>query len=239
MNKQKVNYDVPQNTKDTVVRLWGFMKQQRIRLSIIGISIILYTTLSIYIPFKSANVIDSIWKSIQTAQSEGTAYSITWNIVGKNIFSLSVLYLFTWLFYYLQSFLMASVADTLTMKLREKIGAKLNVLPLRFFDQNKSGEILSRVTNDLDKITETLQTGLLKLFSSDWNDHRFISCYVLLQCFVDNNFSDIYAYLYDNYKNRSKKKFEICVSSTRNIRNSYRNCGRTLYRKKCNQSIQS
>lgn len=163
MNKQKVNYDVPQNTKDTVVRLWGFMKQQRIRLSIIGISIILYTTLSIYIPFKSANVIDSIWKSIQTAQSEGTAYSITWNIVGKNIFSLSVLYLFTWLFYYLQSFLMASVADTLTMKLREKIGAKLNVLPLRFFDQNKSGEILSRVTNDLDKITETLQTGLLKL----------------------------------------------------------------------------
>ena len=35
MNKKKVNYDVPQNTKDTVVRLWGFMKQQRIRLSII------------------------------------------------------------------------------------------------------------------------------------------------------------------------------------------------------------
>lgn len=40
---------------------------------------------------------------------------------------------------------------------------KLNRLPLRFFDQNKSGEILSRVTNDLDKISETLQTGLLKL----------------------------------------------------------------------------
>lgn len=40
---------------------------------------------------------------------------------------------------------------------------KLNVLPLKFFDQNKPGEILSRVTNDLGKITETLQTGLLKL----------------------------------------------------------------------------
>ena len=59
--------------------------------------------------------------------------------------------------------MMASVADNLTMALRKQIGAKLNVLLLRFFDQNKSGEILSRVTNDLDKITETLQTGLLKL----------------------------------------------------------------------------
>lgn len=46
---------------------------------------------------------------------------------------------------------------------RQKIAQKLNVLPLRFFDQNQPGEILSRVTNDLDKITETLQTGLFKL----------------------------------------------------------------------------
>lgn len=40
---------------------------------------------------------------------------------------------------------------------------KLNRLPLRFFDQNKAGEILSRVTSDLDKIADVLQTGLLKL----------------------------------------------------------------------------
>ncbi|MFQ7312382.1 MAG: ABC transporter ATP-binding protein [Sellimonas sp.] len=58
---------------------------------------------------------------------------------------------------------MANVADMLVLNLRQQIAAKLNVLPLKFFDQNKSGEILSRVTNDLDKITETLQTGLLKL----------------------------------------------------------------------------
>ena len=134
-----------------------------IRLSIIGISIILYTILAIYTPFKSAEVIDSIWQSIQSAKEQGISYSITWEGVGKSLTSLSILYLFTWLFYYLQSFLMAKVADNLTMSLRKKIAAKLNVLPLRFFDQNKSGEILSKVTNDLDKITETLQTGLLKL----------------------------------------------------------------------------
>lgn len=163
MNKKKLNYDAPQNTKDTVIRLCRLLKTQRFRLSIIGISIILYTILAIYTPFKSAQVIDAIWESIQSAKTHGVSYAITWNGVGKSLLSLSILYIFTWLFYYLQSFLMASVADTLTLTLRQKIAAKLNVLPLRFFDQNKSGELLSRVTNDLDKITETLQTGLLKL----------------------------------------------------------------------------
>lgn len=163
MAKKDKNYDVPQNTKATVIRLAKLLKPQRVRLCIIGTFIILYTILTIYTPFKSAQVVDSIWQNIQTARNQGVAFSITWDGVGKSIFSLSLLYLFTWIFYYFQSYLMASVADNLTLTLRKKIAEKLNVLPLRFFDQNKSGEILSRVTNDLDKITETLQTGFLKL----------------------------------------------------------------------------
>lgn len=58
---------------------------------------------------------------------------------------------------------MANVAESLNLNLRNQIACKLNRLPLRFFDQNKAGEILSRVTSDLDKIAEVLQTGLLKL----------------------------------------------------------------------------
>lgn len=61
---------------------------------------------------------------------------------------------------------MASVAENLILTLRRQISAKLNKLPLRFFDQNKPGKILSRVTSDLDKVSETLQTGLLKLLTS-------------------------------------------------------------------------
>lgn len=163
MDEKNLDYDVPQNTKATVVRLAKLLKPQRVRLCIIGAFIILYTILTIYTPFKSAQVVDDIWQSIQSAREQGVAFKITWDGVGKSIFSLSLLYFFTWIFYYFQSYLMASVADNLTLTLRKKIAAKLNVLPLRFFDQNKSGEILSRVTNDLDKITETLQTGFLKL----------------------------------------------------------------------------
>ena len=111
----------------------------------------------------SAQVIDHLWQSIQAAWKEGVPFAITWTNMGRELTQLSVQYFFTWIFYYLQSYLMANVAENLVLNLRKQVSAKLNRLPLRFFDQNKAGEILSRVTSDLDKITEVMQTGLLKL----------------------------------------------------------------------------
>ena len=114
----------------------------------------------------SAIVIDHLWQSIQAAISQGIPFSITWENMGAELTQLSVQYFLTWIFYYLQSFLMASVAENLTLSLRKQVAEKLNRLPLRFFDQNKAGEILSRVTSDLDKVTEVLQTGLLKMIAA-------------------------------------------------------------------------
>ena len=146
----------------TVVRLFGNLKGQRLRLTVVAASIVFYVALSIWNPMYSAIVIDHLWRSIQAAWQSGTPFSVT-ETMGRELVQLTLQYLFTWLFYYLQSWLMASVAESLVLSLRSQVARKLNRLPLRFFDQNKAGEILSRVTNDLDKISETLQTGLLKL----------------------------------------------------------------------------
>lgn len=150
-------------SRNTVVRLFSYLQNQHIRLTVVGISIIIYVGLSIWNPMYSAIVIDHLWQSIQAAWENGTAFSITWNNMGRELVQLTVQYFFTWIFYYLQSYLMANVAETLVLHLREEIADKLHRLPLKFFDQNKAGEILSRVTSDLDKITEVMQTGLLKL----------------------------------------------------------------------------
>lgn len=152
-----------QNSRGTVARLFSQLKGQRIRLTVVAVSIIIYVGLSIYTPMFSAVVIDHLWQSIQAAWNEGTPFSITWTNMGQELTQLSIQYFFTWIFYYLQSYLMANVAENLNLELRNQIARKLNRLPLRFFDQNKAGEILSRVTSDLDKIAEVLQTGLLKL----------------------------------------------------------------------------
>ncbi len=149
--------------KSTVVRLFSQLKGQRIRLTVVAVSIVLYVALSIYNPMYSAVVIDHLWQSIQAAWTKDVTFSITWSTIGKELTQLTIQYVFTWIFYYLQSYLMANVAESLNLELRSQIARKLNRLPLRFFDQNKAGEILSRVTSDLDKIAEVLQTGLLKL----------------------------------------------------------------------------
>lgn len=125
MAGKRLNYDAPQHTKDTVIRLCRLMKPQSARLSVIGLSIILYTVLTIYTPFKSAEVIDAIWQSVQSAREQGTAFALTWDGAGKSVLSLSILYFFSWLFYYLQSFLMANVADMLVLNLRQQIAKKI------------------------------------------------------------------------------------------------------------------
>ena len=149
--------------QSTVVRLFSQLKGQRLRLTVVAVSIIIYIGLSIYNPMYSALVIDHLWQSIQAAWSEGVPFAVTWTNMGRELTQLTVQYFFTWIFYYLQSYLMANVAENLNLELRNQIAGKLNRLPLRLFDQNKAGEILSRVTSDLDKIADVLQTGLLKL----------------------------------------------------------------------------
>ena len=149
--------------QNTVIRLFSHLHSQRIRLTVVAVSIIIYVGLSIWNPMYSAIVIDHLWQSVQASWKSGTAFAITWDNMGRELVQLTVQYFFTWIFYYLQSYLMANVAENLVLDLRKQVAAKRNRLPLRFFDQNMAGEILSRVTSDLDKITEVLQTGLLKL----------------------------------------------------------------------------
>ena len=157
-----IEREVPRDTRSTVVRLFSRLHGQRVRLTVVALSIVIYVALSIWNPMYSAIVIDHLWKSVQAAWRDGTPFSVT-AAMGRELIQLTVQYLFTWLFYYLQSWLMASVAESLVLELRSQVARKLTCLPLRFFDRNLAGEILSRVTSDLDKVSETLQTGLLKL----------------------------------------------------------------------------
>ena len=62
--------------------------------------------------------------------------------------------------------LMASVSETLCFNLRRRIAEKIGRLPLAYFDSHKPGEVLSRVTNDLDRVSETLQNGFLRFLTS-------------------------------------------------------------------------
>ena len=159
-----IHKDAPQNARKTAARLFGQLKNQRARLIVVAVCIVIFTVLNIFTPYYSAGVIDALLEAIAAAGSGN--FSIPWYPLGQEMVILFSLYIVRSAVYYLQSFLMASVAEVLILTLRKQIATKLNKLPLKFFDRNKPGEILSRVTSDLDKVSETLQTGLLKLLTS-------------------------------------------------------------------------
>lgn len=161
-----VERDAPKHARRTAARLLGQLKNQRGRLIVVGVCIVAYTLLNVFTPYYSAIVIDALIGAIDAAVSGGTPFSVSWEPLGREMTIMFVMYAALAVVYYIQSYLMASVAEKLILTLRRQIAEKLNKLPLRFFDRNKPGEILSRVTSDLDKVSETLQTGLLKLLTS-------------------------------------------------------------------------
>ena len=175
-----VEKDAPKHGMKTAKRLFGQLKNQKARLIIVVFSVILTTALNILTPYYSADVMDSLVDAVKTAIAEGSRFTIVWEPLGRQLVVISVMYAAMTAFYFFQAFLMASVAEKLILTLREQISDKIHKLPLKFFDGNKPGEILSKVTSDLDKISETLQTGLLRFISSIGT---IIGSFIFMFCF--------------------------------------------------------
>lgn len=150
--------------KKTILRFIRSMGKQKWRLTVVFICIAFYTYFTVMAPLYSADVVDLIWNQMKEAMQTGQHFQITWEFGGRQLFSLLLMFLACGIFYSLQSFLMANFAEKLNLQLRWEISEKLNRLPLSYFDRQQPGAIMSRATNDLEKMSEALQTGLLRLF---------------------------------------------------------------------------
>lgn len=168
MDEQKVyeenSFEAPKDALKTTKRFLQSIGKQKIRLLIVLLSVAIYSVLCIFAPLYSAGVVDLIWNRIKELRAAGINFHITWEYGGEQILILLAIYLSAGVFYVILSFLMASFAERLNYQLRSEIAEKLHRLPLSFYDQHQVGEVMSHVTNDLDKVSEALQTGLIRLF---------------------------------------------------------------------------
>ena len=158
--------ETPRDTWATVRRLWSEAAGDHWRFYIVFASIVFYVIFNTAAPAYSALVIDELWERIQVAFANNTTFSITWENCGRTIFVYFMIWTAAGSFYALQSFLMSSVAERLNLRLRNRIAQKLSRLPLAYFDAHRPGEVVSRATNDLDKMSESMQRGLLQLLVS-------------------------------------------------------------------------
>lgn len=92
--------------------------------------------------------------------------TINFGYIGKILLIILTMYLVSSLFTYICSRIMAYVSQKVTYNLRKEIDEKLDRLPLRFFDKHTHGEILSRVTNDVDMVSTTLQQSIVQILQS-------------------------------------------------------------------------
>jgi ATP-binding cassette subfamily B protein len=91
---------------------------------------------------------------------------IDFGAVGAVLAWVLVLYILASLFGYLQGFALAGIVQRTVYRLRSDVEAKINRLPLRYFDRMQPGELLSRVTNDIDNVAQSLQQTLSQLLTS-------------------------------------------------------------------------
>ena len=103
--------------------------------------------------------------------------SINMNTVKKIVIFLLTIYLVSALFNFLEGFIMASVANDFARNLRTKISIKINKLALKYFDSHSNGDILSRVTNDVDTVAQTMSQSLGSFVSAI---ALFIGCVIMM-----------------------------------------------------------
>ena len=158
--------EIPADAAKTARRLWKAAAGNRWRLITAAFSALAYVFFTLAAPAYSAKLVDILWKNIQAAWDLGTTYQVTFETGGREILIFLSIWTLAWAFYTAQSLVMASFAERLNLVLRKQIAEKIGRLPLSYFDAHRPGDTISRATNDLDKVSEVLQRGLLQIIIS-------------------------------------------------------------------------
>ena len=150
--------------KGTIVRLVNTLKKYKIGI----IVVIIFSIISAIFSVVSPKILGKITTEIATGviSKFQTGVGIDFDKILHILIILIVIYLVSAIFTYFQSFIMAYISNNYTYELRKKVIAKMNKIPLKFFESKKTGDILSRITNDIDTIGENLNQCLTQIISS-------------------------------------------------------------------------
>lgn len=158
MNNRRSPASKPKDFKKAIINLFGYCKDYY-RLIIFAIVLsIISSIFSIIGPGKVRDIINEI--------TIGLTSTINMEVIKDITLFLAVMYVLGAIFHYVEAYLMAIMTNKLSKDLRNKISVKINKIPLKYFDSTSYGDILSRVTNDVDTISRTLSESVSDLVSS-------------------------------------------------------------------------
>lgn len=144
----------PKNQKETLLRIWGYMRQQRLGVISAVLFVIASSILSLFGPLLIGIIIDDY---IMKQDIEGT---VRMSMVLAAVFSASAL--LTWA----QTIVMIRISQKTIRVLRQELFEKFQALPLSFFDKRQQGDLMSRMTNDIENLNAALSQSVTQIVSS-------------------------------------------------------------------------
>ena len=164
MGRGRGNNEKAKDLSGTLKKLLAYLKPYHFKICMVMVFAVCSTIFNILGPKVLAKATDKLSEGIM-AKVANTG-GIDFNYIVKILLILVVLYAASSLFSYIMSWIISGVSQDAAFSLRKDISEKMNRLPLSYFDKHTSGDILSRVTNDIDTIAQSLNQSLSTLISN-------------------------------------------------------------------------
>lgn len=152
--------------KGTMKKLGVYLKPYSLSIAIVILFAIGSAAFSIVGPKILGKATTKIFEGLVQKITGVPDASIDFGYIGNIAMILVALYLVSSLFGIIQSFIMSGVAQNVSYNLRKQISEKMDTLPLNYFDTRTNGEVLSRITNDVDTVNQTLNQSLSQIITS-------------------------------------------------------------------------
>ena len=151
--------------KGTMKKLLSYLGKYKIGMIIAILFSIAGTVCSIVGPKILGKATTKIFEGLMSKIS-GDGAGIDFEAIGKILLALIALYVVSLIFSSIQGFIMSGVAQKVSYNLRDEISKKINRMPMKYFDTKTHGEVLSRITNDIDTLSQSLNQSLSQLITS-------------------------------------------------------------------------
>lgn len=153
-SRKKKKKNKASNMSKTLKRIWQLVDEQRLLLIVVLIMVMLTSAFSLLGPFLIGRLIDL---QIVPKKLDGLA---------TMVFSLIAIYIALSITSFLQNYLMIGIAQQTVYRMRTELFKKYQTLPISFFDRRQHGDLMSRMTNDMDNVSTTLNSTFIEVFSS-------------------------------------------------------------------------
>ena len=147
----------PKNFKETLKRLWQYVGKERRILTLVFVLILIDSAITLSAPYLIGRSID--------AMTEGAGGTVDFGLLQIAVLTLLAAYVSDGVLTFLQGWLMAGVSQRIVKHLRGSLFDKLQRLPLSFFDSRTHGELMSRLSNDIDNVSNTISQSATQLMS--------------------------------------------------------------------------